>query len=53
MRIITSLFFLVSLAGAAWAGLIIPGTVGAPGPEMSAGYRHDAGSWRGLSYQAT
>jgi hypothetical protein len=33
MRIFTGLFFLISLAGSAWAGN--PGV--APGPEMSAG----------------
>jgi hypothetical protein len=32
MRILSSLFFLISFVGSAWAG-----TVGAPGPEMSAG----------------
>jgi hypothetical protein len=32
MKIITSVFFLVSLAGSAWAG-----PLAAPGPEMSAG----------------
>jgi hypothetical protein len=32
MKILGSVFFLVSLIGSAWAG-----TVGAPGPEMSAG----------------
>jgi hypothetical protein len=34
MNIFTSLFFLLSLAGSAWAGFT-PGV--APGPEMSAG----------------
>lgn len=34
VKIFTSLFFLISFAGSAWAGL---GSVGAPGPEMSAG----------------
>jgi hypothetical protein len=33
MRIFTGLFFLISLAGSAWAGL----QAQAPGPEMSAG----------------
>ena len=37
MKIFTSLFFLISLVGSAWAGGVIVGTVGAPGPEMSAG----------------
>ncbi len=32
MKILGSLFFLISIAGSAWAG-----TVTAPGPEMSAG----------------
>jgi hypothetical protein len=32
MKILSSLFFLISLVGSAWAG-----TVPAPGPEMSAG----------------
>jgi hypothetical protein len=33
MKKFTSLFFLISLAGSAWAGV----PVVAPGPEMSAG----------------
>jgi hypothetical protein len=33
MKIFTSLFLVVGLAGSAWAG----GQVAAPGPEMSAG----------------
>jgi len=33
MKIFTSIVFLLSLAGSAWAGA----PVGAPGPEMSAG----------------
>jgi hypothetical protein len=42
MKVFSSLFFLISLAGSAWAGSFIgggDGTVlgGAPGPEMSAG----------------
>jgi hypothetical protein len=32
MKILGSLFFLISIAGSAWAG-----TAPAPGPEMSAG----------------
>jgi len=32
MKILTSLFFLITLVGSAWAG-----TSSAPGPEMSAG----------------
>jgi LPXTG-motif cell wall-anchored protein len=41
MKIFTSLFFLISLVGSAWAG-VFPGggppvIGGAPGPEMSAG----------------
>jgi hypothetical protein len=34
MKILGSLFFLISLVGSAWAGTPIPA---APGPEMSAG----------------
>ena len=34
MKIFTSLVFLISLAGSAWAFVTPPG---APGPEMSAG----------------
>ena len=33
MKILGSLFFLISIAGSAWAG----GAPAAPGPEMSAG----------------
>jgi hypothetical protein len=38
MKILSSLFFLISLVGSAWAG--VAGQIqisGAPGPEMSAG----------------
>jgi LPXTG-motif cell wall-anchored protein len=39
MKILSSLFVLISLVGSAWAGFIGPGPGigGAPGPEMSAG----------------
>jgi hypothetical protein len=39
MKAVTSLFFLVSIAGLAWAGTPCTqcGPPGAPGPEMSAG----------------
>jgi LPXTG-motif cell wall-anchored protein len=35
MKVFSSLFFLISLIGSAWAGG--PPTVGADGPEMAAG----------------
>ena len=40
MKVISSLFFLISLIGSAWAGTaggLGPATVGADGPEMAAG----------------
>jgi hypothetical protein len=38
MRIVTSILFLVSLAGSAWAGAgFTDGAAGAPGPVMGAG----------------
>ena len=37
MKVLSSLFFLISLVGSAWAGSVGQTTVGADGPEMAAG----------------